>query len=323
MKVFVLACCLCICPAGWAAVQAAVAPNRADDSSPPISGLPFDPSTPLATRITLPPESVLARYRDFPKLTPVFHELTPAERQEMDTVLEQLPAFTRKTLLQHVRSISFIDGIPGNGVTSLEEGTTVPVFDIVLRAGLLHETVSDYLTRKERGYYSSDPSDTSLSFEGGSLSAVLYVLTHESVHALDNSHRKGKEGPPELFAESSPDLLVHGIWQDARTKMPMYQSPLFQMSWFGSGKKPDLDTAEPTYRVLARTPFVSLYGSSSWYEDVAELVTCYYMTQILKQPYRIVLRKGAEIQYALSPADNPLVRGRFTKLLPLFSQGAD
>ena len=236
--------------------------------------------------------------------------------------MEQLPAFARETLLQHVRSISFIDGIPGNGVTSLEEGTTVPVFDIVLRAGLLQETVSDYLTRKERGYYSSDPSDTSLSFEGGSLSAVLYVLTHESVHVLDNSHRKGEEGLPQLFAERSPDLLVHGIWQEARTKVQMYQSPLFQMSWFGNGKKPSLDTAEPTYRVLARTPFVSLYGSSSWYEDVAELVTCYYMTQTLKQPYRIVLRKGAEIQYALSPAENPLVQERFTKLLPLFSQGA-
>ena len=55
----------------------------------------------------------------------------------MDTVLEQLPAFTRKTLMQHVRSISFIDGIPEKGVTSLDEGTTVPIFDIVLRAGLL------------------------------------------------------------------------------------------------------------------------------------------------------------------------------------------
>ena len=162
-----------------------------------------------------------------------------------------------------------------------------------------------------------------MSFEGGSLSAVLYVLTHESVHVLDNSHRKGKEGPPQLFAESSPNLLVQGIWEDARTRVPMYQSPLFQMSWFGSGKKPSLDTAEPTYRVLARTPFVSLYGSSSWYEDVAELVTRYYMTQILKQPYRIVPRKGAEHQYALSLAETPLVRERFTKLLPLFSRGAE
>ena len=112
---------------------------------------------------------------------------------------------------------------------------------------------------------------------------------------------------------------MHGIWENARSKVPAYQSSLFQISWFGSGKQPSLDTAEPTYRMLARTPFVSLYGSSSWYEDVAELVTCYYMTQVLKQPYRVVISKGAEVQYTLSPVPNPLVQARFPGILPLFN----
>lgn len=318
MKAFVLICCLLV----WAdgdPVWSALAQPQIDQAARPESVLPFDPSTPLAARITLPPESVLERFRNLPKPTPAFHEPTQAERKQMDTVLERLPVFTRKVLLQHVRSISFIDGISGNGVTSVEAGSTLPVFDIVLRAGLLHETVSDYLTRKERGYYSSAPSDITLDFEGGSLSAVLYVLTHESVHVLDISNRAGKEGPPQLFANSPPDLLVQGIWESARVKVPAYQSPLFQLSWFGSGKQPSLATAEPIYRALARTPFVSLYGSSTWYEDVAELVTCYYLTQILKQPYRVVISKGTEVQYTLSPVQNPLVQARFPGIQPLFN----
>ena len=318
MKAFVLTCCLLVW-AGGGPVRSALAQPQADQAARPESVLPFDPSTPLAARITLPPESVLERFRNLPKPAPTFHEPTQAERKQMDIVLEQLPAFTRKVLLQHVRSISFMDGIPSNGVSSMEAGSTLPIFDIVLRAGLLHETVSDYLTRKERGYYSSAPSDISLAFEGGSLSAVLYVLTHESVHVLDISNRGGKEGPPQLFANSPPNLLVQGIWEDARAKVPAYQSPLFQMGWFGSGKQPSLDTAEPTYRMLARTPFVSLYGSSSWYEDIAELVTCYYMTQVLKQPYRVVISKGTEVQYTLSPVQNPLAQARFPGILPLFN----
>ena len=178
--------------------------------------------------------------------------------------------------------------------------------------------LSQFLTRKENSYYVSSGSDITLNIEGGSLPAVLYVLTRESVHVLDISTRAGQEGPPRLFKNSPSDLLVKGIWEDARTKVPMYRSPLFQLSWFGSGKLQSLDTAEPTYRALAQTPFVSLYGSSNWYEDVAELVTCYYMTQVLKQPYQIVLRKGTETQFSLSPSANPLVQARFQTILPLF-----
>lgn len=98
---------------------------------------------------------------------------------------------------------------------------------------------------------------------------------------------------------------------------PAYESPLFKVNWFGGTPK-SLDAAEPTYRMLARTPFVSLYGSSNWYDDIAELVTCYYLTQILKQPYRIVLHRGANVLYSLSPMDLPLVRARFTEIVPLF-----
>lgn len=135
---------------------------------------------------------------------------------------------------------------------------------------------------------------------------------------LDISNRAGSDDPPRLLKNSPPDLLTKGIWESARTKVPAYQSPLFQISWFGSGNRQSLDTAAPIYRALAQTPFVSLYGSSSWYEDVAELVTGYYMTQILKQPYRIVLHKGAETLYASSPMEDPLVRERFAAILPLF-----
>ena len=315
---FVLTCCLLVWAAGFVPSRNALAEQQAAQAARPQAVLPFDPSTPLASRVILSPESALERHQNLPKSPAAFHAPTQAEREEMDTVLQQLPTFTRKVFLQHVRTISFIDGVPGNGTTSMEEGSTLPVFNIVLRAGLLHETVSEFLTRKERGYYSPATSDLTLNIEGGSLSALLYVLTHESVHVLDISNRAGQASPPRLFANSPPDLLVQGIWEDARTKVPMYESPLFQISYFGSGKLQSLDTAEPTYRMLARTPFVSLYGSSNWYDDIAELVTCYYMTQVLKQPYRIVLRTGGEIHYSLSPMENPLVQARSPKVLPLF-----
>ncbi len=169
----------------------------------------------------------------------------------------------------------------------MEDGPTLPVFDIVLRAGLLNETVSEFLTRKERGYYTPDGSNLTLSVEAGSLPAVLYMLLHESVHVQDISNRGGQEGIPSLFASRPSDQLMHGIWENATTHVPKYRSALLQVGWFGTGPKA-IETAEPAYRFLAQTPSVSMYASSNWYDDAAELVTCYYLTQTLHQPYRII-----------------------------------
>jgi hypothetical protein len=159
----------------------------------------------------------------------------------------------------------------------------------------------------------------SVSVKAGSLSALLYVLIHESVHVLDISNRHGQAGPPQLFASSSPSQIEHGKWDDATTPVPAYPSPLFEQSWFQTGKPVSIGDAETTYQTLARSPFVSLYGSSNWYDDAAELVTCYYLTQKLHQPYRIVLRKRNDVLFSLDPMSSELVTARFAGIMPLFS----
>ena len=63
-----------------------------------------------------------------------------------------------------------------------------------------------------------------------------------------------------------------------------------------------------------------MYGSSNWYDDAAELVTCYYLTEKLHQPYRIVLRRASETVYVLSPMGGALVRARFPQITPLFGE---
>jgi hypothetical protein len=318
MKRFVFACCVVLSLSASESAQKQQIEPHADQAQSANRSTPFDPSTQLASRITFPPDSIRQQYRELPKPTPEFHELTAVERTEVESVLTELPAFTRQVFTQHVRSISFVDGRFGNATTVMEPGSTLPIFDIVLRAGLLNENVSEFLTRKERGYYTATDSGPTLSIEAGSLPAVLYVLLHESVHVLDISNRAGQAGPPRLLSSSHSDQLVRGIWEGATDKVPAYRSPLFEVSWFGAGKPENIEAAEPTYRFLASTPFVSLYGSSNWYDDAAELVTCYYLTQKLQQPYRIVLSRGTETLYSLSPMDGALVRARFPQIMPLF-----
>ena len=64
----------------------------------------------------------------------------------------------------------------------------------------------------------------------------------------------------------------------------------FERSYSQGGKIPLAD-APRVYDALQKTPFVSLYGSLNWTDDLAEYVAAYHLTEVLKQPYRIVIRE--------------------------------
>jgi hypothetical protein len=121
-----------------------------------------------------------------------------------------------------------------------------------------------------------------------------------------------------ISSSATPDELTRGIWDDKQTISAAYRSPLFGTTYFRTGKPVSIDTAGSTYQALAGTPFVSLYGTSNWYDDVAELVTLYHLTQKLHQPYRIVLRKGDETVFAVEPMTSNLVAARFPKIAAIY-----
>jgi hypothetical protein len=142
------------CSLKWLVVFVALLPPTLGAQSPqvPVSGngvakasvpspAPFHASLPLASRLTTPPETVLQGFRRGDGPRPTLHELNDDERAKVAKVLQQLPSFTRRALTEHVRSISFIDGVVGNGTTMKEQDTTQDVFNIVFRASLLNESV--------------------------------------------------------------------------------------------------------------------------------------------------------------------------------------
>jgi hypothetical protein len=47
---------------------------------------------------------------------------------------------------------------------------------------------------------------------------------------------------------------------------------------FRSGKPIAISNAADVYKVLLKTPFVSLYSTASWYEDLAEALTISHPT---------------------------------------------
>ena len=81
-----------------------------------------------------------------------------------------------------------------------------------------------------------------------------------------------------------------------------------------------INQAESIYASLRRTPFVSLYGSSNWYDDLAEHVAVYHFTEVLKQPFRIVIREEGKEIFLYEPMKSDLVRGRAAQMKRFYKE---
>jgi len=277
----------------------------------------FDPSTALEARIGETPAAVLKGFKEA-GLNPTAHVLTTVERQKLSNAFASLPPLNRRILRERLRSLSFLEGMPNTALTStVNPGEPYKVFDITIRAGILGQDVSEFLTQKERTCFETANSSLNVFIEGGTLDAVVYVLLHESAHIVDGSlHITSEMGVGDQLDKSpATSLFTRNVWSSWRTPAPRYRNTLLERSrFYAEGKVLSIDRAEAVYKALSQTPFVSVYGSRNWLDDLAEVVTWYHLTDKLKQPYRIEIRKKGEVMFAYEPMRSPLVRSRLDQL---------
>jgi hypothetical protein len=266
------------------------------------------PQTPLEDRVSSAPEDLLKRFRDQLNANLSAHVVTTAEQATVANALTQLTPLQHEVLLKRLRAIYFIDGMPHNALTFPDGGSTVePTFSIAVRSGALHETISELVTRKERSLFDNADSEWSVTVDAGTLDAMVYVLLHEATHIVDYSTRATPDkGPP---GANYP--FVYGVWRDGTTPVDMYKLPiLMRISYRRGGRAMPLAEAIDLYDALEHTPFISVYASSNWHDDLAELVAWTELTGRLQQPYRIVISKGATTIRVFEPARSTLVQMR-------------
>jgi hypothetical protein len=163
----------------------------------------------------------------------------------------------------------------------------------------------------------SRSSSLNVSIEAGSLDAIVYVLLHEATHIVDSSLRITRDvRSGDQPADASPaSAFIDGAWSDRTVVTPQYRDPLLERVRFRAGGEIlPIDRAEAVYAALRRTPFVTLYGSSNWHDDLAESVAWLHLTEKLKQPYRIVIRDAGRETFAHEPMKSPVVRSRVDQI---------
>lgn len=152
---------------------------------------------------------------------------------------------------------------------------------------------------------------------GTNYNGFLYILLHESTHLVDYIERITPYVEDEFKDEQhaiEKNHFVNNVWQNYNTPIDDYNFTEQKNITFyniNNGPKIKITDAVKTYQELSTTPFVSLYGSQNWAEDLAEYMAFYHLTQILKQPFDIQVYENKKRIYQYEPFSSRLVLKRY------------
>lgn len=277
----------------------------------------LDPATPLLQRVSKTPDDILARFKEA-GMSPTEHVLTGEEIRTVESAIDMLPPLHQRVLRQHLKSFSFLDNMPNTALTSPVTGDeAVKLYHITFRAGLLHQTISEWMMQKESSLFAQDDSAITISIQAGLLNAMTYILLHEGTHVVDGSLGllaiDTAAGKPHM--NSFTKHFSKGIWKDMSTHAWQFTDSLVTSNRFRRNGRPFQPAeAVAVYQALIRTPFASFYSTASWHEDLAELVTLYHLTQKCGQPFRIIVSANGKEVAGFEPMESRLVKRRFRLL---------
>ena len=288
------------------------APSQGDPNSEQLK-YGINPRASLRERVAPPSPEAIDTYVQSGATAVRAHRLTSAEWSQIELALAALPALHRKFLQEHLRHLSFIDvpKVSGNGLTAVISDGDFPIFDLTLRAGILSEMLSEFLTTKEQKVFSEDGSGTTVSINAPG-SALVYVLLHESTHVVDRALQLTMKLDPRFTA---------GIWLDRTRLDEPWSAMAIASNPFRRNPRVPISEAPALYRSLAESPFVSLYATAAAPEDFAELVAWRALALRSAHPLEIVVRdRSGEPVYRLDPLRHAKIDGRFPAVDALLSE---
>jgi hypothetical protein len=283
----------------------------------------FDPESNLISRVTEAPVFVLTHLRELDNRQD-YTSYIPDKRETriIQHYLNLLPELTTDVLSERLLGIYFINNLLGSGLTDwVINGKGDFYIFMVFNPETLKSNISKWLTYRENSCFLRDNRDISISLNcGRRFNGFLYVLLHESTHAVDYVKNitpyveEGLKRMGQYRGEST--MFTRGIWKEISLPENSYEfSHRKSITFYGvKGPKINISDSIEVYRELSKTPFVSLYGSTSWAEDIAEFIFFYHLTEKLKEPYSINIYNKKRLIFTLEPMKSPLVSKRILSI---------
>lgn len=318
---------LALASAGCASLPDLAAELIADNQVHDLELFRFDPSTPLMDRVRPAPPHVLEYLRELDE-RPDYRSYTPnaAERRKIAAAINELPPRLTRNLRERGLGLYFIDDFLTSGMTdfAVDRKSGELYSFMVFHRDALRKDVDTLLTEREATAFHDDGSGKVYVTTGTYASAFTYLLLHESTHALDYSRRIGPYVEEHLAPLQSKQPraaglapLIDEVWAEYR--QPRSTSDFERrdkISFYGFRKGPHLRyrQAVSLYTGLINSPFVSLYGAQMMPEDIAELVSIYWLTRKQPDAYIIRVQRSGSLMVGFQPMLSKKIRRRVAGL---------
>jgi hypothetical protein len=244
---------------------------------------------------------------------PAAHKMSKADIDGVRMALAELTPLQRRVLQQHLAILSFADGMPNTALT-YPATNRHGFFNITVRSGVFHETISQLLNKKENSCFANEDAENRVVIDAGNMPALTYVLLHESTHVVDASVGLAEDTAKANGLQRPVGSFMDGVWASWNTPVPNYNDPLLQVACYHrNGRTPDIRGAPSVYQALSRTPFPSLYATASVHEYVAELEAWGTLSKKLHQPYKITVYLKGRPAFIFEPESGDLVKREESK----------
>ncbi len=300
-----------------------IAGNRVHD----LELFRFDPSTPLIDRVQPAPPHAPKYLQELDE-RPDYRSYRPnaAERAKIQLAINELPPRLARNLRERGLGLYFIDDFLTSGMTdfAVDRQSGELYSFMIFHRDSLRKDVDTLLTEREAPAFRDAGSGKVYVTTGTYVSAFTYLLLHEATHALDYSRRIGPYVEEHLEplqsrqprAEGLADL-IDDVWAEYRE--PRAGSDFDRrdkISFYGFRKGPHLRyrQAVPLYTGLINSPFVSLYGAQMMPEDIAELVSMYWLTRKQPDAYIIRVQQSGSLMVGFQPMLSKKIRRRVAGL---------
>ena len=286
----------------------------------------FDSDSALIDRVTRIPDFLLADLKTMDGQDSYKAYVPSAEEQTMiGKYLLKLPPLHDRVLRERLIGMYFVYNFLGSGMATFAVDSSDEIFVLLIfHPDTLKTDISEWMTYRESTCFDlTESPEVSIQVEcGREYTGFLYILLHESTHAVDYVRRITPFVEPVirdigLGSGLETTEFTSGIWSEYNTPLPASDfRRRADVTFYGLRGGPLIPAREASsvYDSLLESPFVSLYSSMNWAEDLAELVTWYHYNVVLEEPYVIQLYQNGTMAGSWELANNSLVSARFPSI---------
>jgi hypothetical protein len=288
----------------------------------------FNPDSSIESRISESPDFLLKYLMNMDKTENYSSYI--ATKNDIEMFIEYynlLPSMNKQIMKNKLIAIYFVNNLYGSALADYVISEKLEMFNIlIINPETMKHDMTEWLSYRENSCFIDSKDQIEVQC-GDKYTGLMYTLIHESTHIVDYHLYITPYTEYSSFKVlnnhyDKHNIFLEEIWDNYNTpKEKITKDFMEEITFYNLSNGPKLSFSEAVsiYEELILTPFNSLYSCLSWAEDFAELTTWYHFTEILKQPYQIIIKENGKTLKQISPLENKMVQERLSLVQQLYN----